>query len=50
MILNIILDDIDLNDIFSKIIIRNIGYLSVFISILNQVFKMVVFHFFYDAD
>ena len=50
MIFYIILDVINLDYIFSEVIILNISYLSVFISFLHQIFKMIRLHLFYDFD
>ena len=48
MILNIIFYDIDFNDTFSEIIIFNICDLSILVSLLYEVIKMILFHFFND--
>lgn len=46
MILNIIFYDIDFNDTFSEIIIFNICNLSIFVSLLHEVIKVILLHFF----
>ncbi len=48
MILNIIFYDIDFNDTLPEIIILNVSNLSILVSLLYEVVKVVLFHFLND--
>lgn len=50
MVLNIILNHIDFNDIFSKVIVLDIRNLSVFIFLLHQITQVIRLHFLDDLD
>lgn len=50
MIFNVVLDAVDLNDVFPEMVVLNICYLSVFVLLLSQVEQMIGLHFFDDLD
>lgn len=48
VVLNVILDAVDLNDIFAEMVVLNVCYLCIFVPLLSQVKEVVRFHFFND--
>lgn len=48
MILDIVLDHVDFNDVFSKIVILYVSNLSILVPLCHQISNVVCFHFLDD--
>ena len=48
--LDIVFDGVDLNDIFSDVVVLNIGNLGVFLFLHHQIVQVIVLHLLNDFD